>query len=242
MLVIPAVDIREGRCVRLLQGRPDQETVYSDNPVAVAHSWQDQGARFLHVVDLDGAFAGEPKNLDVIKEITGVLKIPVQVGGGIRTLDTIDKLLNLGVHRVILGTVAINNPRLVGEACRRFGADKIVVGIDSKDGKVAVEGWAATVEKKAGELAREMVDQGVRRVVYTNTSLDGTLSGVDVESTVELARETGLQVIASGGVSSVEDIKRLKAAGVANIEGVILGKSLYSGAIRLSEALAVAEG
>ncbi len=242
MLVIPAIDIREGRCVRLLQGRLEDETVYSDSPVAMAHSWQDQGAKYLHLVDLDGAFAGKPKNLDAVKEIINVINIPAQLGGGIRDLKTIERFLDIGIDRVILGTVAINNPGLVGEACEEFGPERIVVGIDSKDGNVAVEGWAATVEKKVEQLAAEMVDQGVERIVYTNTSLDGTLSGVDVEATAQLAKSSGLKVIASGGVSSVADIIRLKETGITQIEGVILGKALYSEAITLEEALAAAEG
>ncbi len=241
MLVIPAIDIREGRCVRLFQGKLDQETVYSHDPAAVAVMWQEQGAKYLHLVDLDGAFAGEPKNMAVVREIINAVDIPVQLGGGIRTPTTVEKLLDLGVDRVILGTVAINDINLVGAVCRRFGAEKIVVGIDSKGGKVAVEGWATTVEKEAVTLAREISEQGVRRIVYTNTSLDGTLSGVDVEATAALAEKTGLKVIASGGAASVNDIRRLKETG-AGIEGVILGKALYSGAVSLPEALAEAEG
>ncbi|WP_366922842.1 1-(5-phosphoribosyl)-5-[(5-phosphoribosylamino)methylideneamino]imidazole-4-carboxamide isomerase [Metallumcola ferriviriculae] len=241
MLVIPAIDLREGRCVRLFQGKLDQETTYSHDPAEVALTWQEQGAKYLHLVDLDGAFAGEPKNMETVQRIIEAINIPVQLGGGIRTLSTVERLLKLGVDRVIFGTAAINNPDMVADACRQFGSERIVVGIDSKDGLVAVEGWATTVEKEALTLAHEIQKKGITRVVYTNTSLDGTLSGVDVKATADLAQKTGLKVIASGGVASAADIKNLKNTGV-DIEGVILGKALYSGAITLPEALAEAEG
>ncbi|GAW91553.1 1-(5-phosphoribosyl)-5-[(5-phosphoribosylamino)methylideneamino]imidazole-4-carboxamide isomerase [Calderihabitans maritimus] len=240
MLVIPAIDVREGKCVRLVQGKLDEETVYSDHPVAVAHSWQDLGAKWLHVVDLDGAFAGRPKNLEVVREIIDTVKIPVQFGGGVRKLDTIEELLSIGVARVILGTIAIIEPALVEYACKRWG-DRIVVGIDSKDGLVAIEGWEATVEKQALDLALEMKDRGVERIVFTDTRRDGTLRGPNIESTRKMAKGSGLKVIASGGVSSLEDIKRLKELEPEGVEGVILGKALYSGKVSLEEAIAVAE-
>ncbi len=241
MLVIPAIDLREGRCVRLYQGRLEDETVFSDDPVAVACGWAEMGAAMLHLVDLDGAFAGAPRNLEVIQAIVGEVDIPVQVGGGIRSMETIVRLLDLGVARVILGTAAISHPDLVAEACQAFG-EAIVVGIDSKYGKVAVEGWAATVEKTALELAREVRALGVTRVIYTDTRRDGTMAGPNLEKTAELAINSGLKIIASGGVATLNDIRLVADLEPLGVEGVILGKSLYTGSINLREALAVAAG
>lgn len=241
MIIFPAIDLRAGKAVRLLQGDPDKQTVFSDHPLAVAHSWQDRGARFLHLVDLDGAFAGKPQNLDVIKEIAALLSIPVQVGGGIRDLATVEELLNLGVARVILGTTAISKPQMVEEAVKQFG-DKIVVGIDGKDGKVAIEGWENTVEKTVLELALEMREIGVQRIVFTDTRLDGMMKGPNIASTKDIAVKSGLKVIASGGVSSLDDIRALKELEAFGVEGVITGKAIYTGAFSLEDALAVAEG
>ncbi|KKM10379.1 1-(5-phosphoribosyl)-5-[(5-phosphoribosylamino)methylideneamino] imidazole-4-carboxamide isomerase [Clostridiales bacterium PH28_bin88] len=241
MLIIPAIDLREGRCVRLYQGRPEEETVFSEDPVAVARSWEELGAPMLHVVDLDGAFAGTPRNLDVVRAIVDSVSIPVQLGGGIRTLESIRQALELGVNRVILGTVAISDPRLVAEACRRHGA-QVLVGIDSKGGKVAVEGWAATVEKTALDLAKEMRHLGIQRVVYTDTRRDGTMAGPNLQATREVAESSGLRVIASGGMSSLEDVRAVASLEPSGVEGVILGKALYTGAISLPEALGIARG
>jgi phosphoribosylformimino-5-aminoimidazole carboxamide ribotide isomerase len=241
MLLIPAVDLREGKCVRLIEGRLDQETVYSDEPAAMAALWQEQGARMLHVVDLDGAFAGAPKNLDVIKEILARVEIPVQVGGGIRRMETIDLLLGMGVARVVLGTAAALEPELVARACEKYG-EAIVAGIDGRNGKVAIEGWAVTVEKGTTELALEMKELGVKRVIFTDIRRDGKLSGPNLEATGALAKDTGLKVIASGGVSSLEDLRILRDMESKGVEAVIMGKALYSGAVDLREALAVAEG
>jgi len=239
MLIIPAIDLRLGKCVRLVRGLPEQETIYSEDPVKTACSWEEQGARWLHVVDLDGAFTGSPQNVDVVKKIVKAVNIPVQVGGGIRDLDYIKKLLDFGVARVIVGTIAIIRPELVEDACRLYG-EAVAVGIDAKKGRVAIEGWGVTAEKSAVELAREMSRIGVKRVVFTDVKRDGTLTGPNVQATEELARATGLKVIASGGVSSVEDLKALKAIEHVGVEAVIVGKALYSGSITLKEAIAVA--
>ncbi|MCL6635262.1 MAG: 1-(5-phosphoribosyl)-5-[(5-phosphoribosylamino)methylideneamino]imidazole-4-carboxamide isomerase [Peptococcaceae bacterium] len=238
MLIIPAIDLRAGKCVRLVEGRLDRETVYSDNPVAMARHWQDQGARYLHLVDLDGAFAGAPKNLDVIKEILAAVAIPVQVGGGIRNLDAVERLLDLGASRVILGTVAILKPEMVAEACSRFG-EAILVGIDSKGGRVAIEGWGVTVQKGTVELANEMKELGVRRIVFTDIRRDGTLKGPNTAATAELARATGLKIIASGGVSVPDDLRAIKELEPFGVDAVIIGKALYAGTVTLSDALAI---
>lgn len=241
MLIIPAIDLREGKCVRLVEGRLDQETVYSDDPVAMAALWQAQGGRMLHVVDLDGAFSGAPKNLEVIREILDAVNIPVQVGGGIRDLETIERLLELGAARVILGTVAILKPQLVSDACARFG-EAVLVGIDGRNGRVAIEGWGVTVDKGTIELAREMKDLGIKRVVFTDIRRDGTLQGPNLEATGELARATGLKVVASGGVSTADDLRSLKKLESTGVDSVIMGKALYAGTVTMSEALAIAAG
>ncbi len=241
MLIIPAIDLREGKCVRLVEGRLDQETVYSDEPAAMAALWQDQGARMLHVVDLDGAFSGSPKNIEVIKEILAAVDIPIQVGGGIRSMDTVESLLDLGAARVILGTAAILKPELVSEACARYG-EAVLVGIDGRNGRVAIEGWGLIADKGTVELALEMKEQGVQRVVFTDVRRDGTLKGPNLEATGELARATGLKVIASGGVSTTGDLRSLKTMEHLGVDSVIMGKALYSGAVSLKEALAIAEG
>jgi phosphoribosylformimino-5-aminoimidazole carboxamide ribotide isomerase len=239
MKLFPAIDIRGGKCVRLLKGDFDQETVFSDSPAEMAAQWESQGAEFLHLVDLDGARAGKPKNLATVKAILEKVKIPVELGGGIRTLDHIEEVLNLGVRRVILGSVAVHDPALVKAACEKYG-DRVVVGIDAKDGMVAVEGWAETSNLEAPVLGKMMAAAGVKTIIYTDISRDGTLSGVNVEATVEMARRSGLEVVASGGVKSIEDIHALKAYEKEGIAGAILGKSLYMHTLDLKEALAVA--
>jgi phosphoribosylformimino-5-aminoimidazole carboxamide ribotide isomerase len=241
MLIIPAIDLRAGKCVRLVEGKLDRMTVYSDDPVAVARMWEGSGARYLHVVDLDGAFAGTPRNLETIGDIIRAVNIPVQVGGGIRDLQTVEKLLQMGVSRVILGTVAILNPALVAEACARFG-DHIVVGIDARDGKVAIEGWGLTAEKDALELAGEVYRMGVNRVIFTDISRDGTLKGPNLEAIKKLVQASKLKVIASGGVSTIEDIIALSQLESMGVEGVIIGKALYAGTVSFDEALAVGGG
>lgn len=225
--------------MRLLKGDFEQETVFSDSPAAMAEKWQSQGAGFLHLVDLDGARAGEPRNLAAVKGILASVSVSVELGGGIRDLITIEKVLALGVSRVILGSVAVREPELVREACERFG-DQVVVGIDAKDGMVAVAGWSETSEITAVELAVKMAEAGVKTVIYTDISRDGTLSGVNVEATAELARVSGLSVVASGGVRDLADIRALKEHEAEGISGAILGKSLYMETLKLPEALAIA--
>lgn len=242
MLIFPAVDLKEGKAVRLLQGRMEAATVYADDPVAVAQDFARQGAEYLHVVDLNGAFAGEPVNDEVIKKIVSSVSLKVQVGGGIRTLERVVELLKLGVERVILGTVAVRDPDLVEEAVQRYG-ERIVVGIDAKDGRVAVQGWAETTDLGVMELALAMKKVGVKRVIFTDIARDGMLQGVNVDSTARLAQATGLAVIASGGIAGLEDLTKLRAQadqGVL-IEGAIVGKALYAGAFTLEEAFAAVE-
>ena len=236
MIIFPAIDLRDGKCVRLIQGDFDKETVYSDDPQATALKWQNMGAKFLHIVDLDGARAGSPQNLDAIKKILDAVKIPIEVGGGIRTLNDAEKLLNLGVRRVILGSVAVENISLVEEAVKKFG-DKIVVGIDARDGLVAVHGWEKSSAVKVGDLAKKIVAAGVRTIIYTDISKDGMLSGVDAKIFSELQNYSGAEIIASGGVKSLEDIRALKSA---KISGVIVGKAIYSGALDLKSAIELA--
>ncbi len=241
MIVLPAIDLRGGKCVRLVKGDFSRETVFSDQPEEMAAKWQSQGAEYLHLVDLDGAREGSPQHLFVIKHVLEAVNIPVELGGGIRTMDHIETMLNLGVARVILGSVAVRDPELVREACMEFG-DRIVVGIDAKDGIVAVDGWGVSGNVEASELAGRMGDVGVRTIIYTDISRDGTLSGVNVEATAQLARTAGVSVIASGGVGSLADIEALKEKEQDGISGVILGKAIYTGAIELPEAIAVAGG
>ncbi|MBW2505135.1 MAG: 1-(5-phosphoribosyl)-5-[(5-phosphoribosylamino)methylideneamino]imidazole-4-carboxamide isomerase [Deltaproteobacteria bacterium] len=238
MIVIPAIDLKDGKCVRLEQGLMERDTVYSDDPAAMALHWQNEGGELLHLVDLDGAFAGKPKNQDAIKAIVDTISIPLELGGGIRDLQTIEAYLDLGVGRVILGTVAKEQPSLVAEACRAFPG-RIVVGIDAKEGLVAVRGWAEVTEKKATELAQEMEAFGVAAIIYTDIARDGMMQGPNLEATKALAEAISIPVIASGGVSRLEDIHNLLAIESSGIEGVITGKAIYSGALNLREAIAL---
>jgi phosphoribosylformimino-5-aminoimidazole carboxamide ribotide isomerase len=238
MLVIPAIDLKDGVCVRLEQGLMERDTVFNDNPAAQALEWQNQGAELLHIVDLDGAFAGEPKNRAAIEAILKAISIPAQLGGGIRDLATIEAYLSLGLSRVIIGTAAQRNPELVREACARFPG-KIVVGIDAKDGMVAVQGWAEVTDITAVELARKFEDCGVTAIIYTDISRDGMLQGPNLEATQALAESVAIPVIASGGVSSLKDIERLMTIEQSGVTGVITGKAIYTGAIRLGEAIAL---
>lgn len=239
MLIFPAIDIRGGKCVRLLKGDFAQETVFSDDPAAMARKWQQQGAQFLHLVDLDGALAGKSQNLATVRAILAVVTIPVELGGGIRTMANIDEVLALGVRRVILGSVAVHNPDLVKAACAKYG-NRVVVGIDAKDGIVAVDGWGVSGNVQVGSLAKAMAEAGVRTIIYTDIARDGTLEGVNVEATARLARESGIRIVASGGVKSVEDIRALKPYEKNGIEGVIVGKSIYMGTLDLQEAIEIA--
>lgn len=239
MIIFPAIDIRGGKCVRLLKGDFAKETVFSDKPEDMAKKWQAQGAEFLHLVDLDGALKGKSQNLATVEKILAAVDIPVELGGGIRTMENIDEVLKLGVRRVILGSVAVRSPELVKEACAKYG-DRIVVGIDAKDGIVAVDGWGVSGNVEATALAKEMKKAGVKTIIYTDISRDGTLAGVNVEATAKLARESGVNIVASGGVKSIDDIKALKPYEKDGIEGVIVGKSIYMGTLDLAEAIAIA--
>ena len=238
MIVIPAIDLKEGRCVRLEQGLMEKDTVYSDDPAGQALSWQEQGGELLHIVDLDGAFAGVPRNREAIRAIVEAVSVPTELGGGIRDLATIEAYLELGIGRVILGTVAKENPALVAEACRLFPG-RIVVGIDAKDGLVAVRGWADVTEKRATDLAKEMEGYGVEAIIYTDIARDGMMQGPNIEATRQLAEAISVPVIASGGVSSLDDIARLMTVESAGVTGVITGKAIYTGSLDLREAVAL---
>ena len=239
MEVIPAIDLKAGRCVRLFQGDFRQETVFSDDPLAMARSWQEQGAPRLHLVDLDGAAQGTPANLPVIEAIVSELSIPVQVGGGIRSRDTAAALLAAGVSQVVVGTAAIENPALVADLCREYGGGRVIVAVDARDGMVAIKGWTEDSRITALALARQMADLGVPRLLYTDISRDGTLTAPNFAANAELVEKTGLRVQASGGVASLEHIRQLAPTGA---EGVIIGTALYRQTINLPEALAAAGG
>ena len=242
MIIFPAIDIRGGKCVRLIKGDFNQETVFSDRPEIMAKKWQDEGGKYLHLVDLDGALAGKSQNLATVEMILKTVDIPVELGGGIRTMENIETVLDMGVSRVILGSVAVKNPQLIKDACKKYGSERIVVGIDAKDGIVAVDGWGVSGNVEAKELAKKMALGGVKHIIYTDISRDGTLSGVNAQATAEIARYSGVKVVASGGVSSIEDIKLLKQYAADGIEGVIVGKSIYTGSLSLPEALKIAKG
>jgi phosphoribosylformimino-5-aminoimidazole carboxamide ribotide isomerase len=240
MLVIPAIDIRDGKCVRLVEGKLENETIYSDDPAEMGRKWESMGAKFLHLVDLDGAFRGKPWNRRVIEDILRAVNIPAELGGGVRDLDTIAIYLDMGINRVILGTAAIVEPKLIEQACKKFGSDKIILGVDAKDGMVATHGWDTTATKTAVDLANEMKQLGVERIIYTDIRRDGTLKGPNIESTKDLAVKTGLKVIASGGVSCADDIRAIKAVEPFGVDSVITGKALYDGRLDLREALEAA--
>lgn len=237
MHIIPAIDIKNGQCVRLYQGDYSKVTVFSDDPVEMALRWQREGARFLHVVDLDGADSGTPRNLEVVVDIVRTVDMAVEVGGGIRSLGVVESLLDKSVARVILGTAAVESAEMVREACAYWG-DRIVVGIDARDGLVAVRGWKKTSKVSALDLARNMVSLGVRRFIYTDISRDGTLTEPNYRAVAEFVGAVGAPVIASGGISSIEQIEPLHATGV---EGVIVGRALYTGSFDLAKAIKLTE-
>ncbi len=238
MIIIPAVDIKGGRCVRLLQGRLDAETVFSDDPAAMARRWADLGARLIHVVDLDGAVEKRPVNTEAIRSILSSVDADVQVGGGIRDLATVEGCIEMGVSRVIIGTEAIRNPGFVREACRAF-PDRIVVGIDARNGWVAVEGWTETTRTQAVDLARRFEDSGVAAINFTDIHRDGMQTGPNLEETRRLAEAVSVPVVASGGVSTLEDIRGLMPLASAGVVGVITGRALYTGSLDLGEALSL---
>ncbi|MBN8183546.1 1-(5-phosphoribosyl)-5-[(5-phosphoribosylamino)methylideneamino]imidazole-4-carboxamide isomerase [Roseibium aggregatum] len=236
MILFPAIDLKDGQCVRLKLGDMDQATVFNDNPGAQARAFEDQGFEWLHVVDLNGAFAGESVNGAAVDAILGATKNPVQLGGGIRTLEHIETWLDKGISRVILGTVAVRDPDLVKEACRKFPG-KVAVGIDAKGGYVAVEGWAETSELTAVDLARQFEDAGVAAIIYTDIDRDGVLKGLNIPSTLDLARAVSIPVIASGGLASIDDIHRLLEPDCTILEGAISGRALYDGRLDPKEAM-----
>jgi len=237
MILIPAIDLKQGRCVRLRQGRMDDATVFSDDPAAMARQWREQGAQRLHVVDLDGAFDGKPKNADSIQVITAALPdFTVQVGGGIRNTETIQAYLDAGVDYVIIGSQAVRDPDFVKQACRQFPGT-VIVGIDVRDGKVAVEGWSQLSTVDAIGFAKQFADDGVQAIVYTDISKDGMMQGVNVAATLNMARSIPIPVIASGGVSTMADIEALYHVCAEGIMGAIIGRALYEGSIDLPGAL-----
>lgn len=234
MIIIPAIDLKDGSCVRLLQGRKEDATVYSDDPGSTAKKWESCGARLLHVVDLDGAFTGDQKNIESIRRIRESVGMDIEVGGGIRDMDRIDLLASIGINRIILGTIAIEKPELVKEACKKYPG-RIIVGIDAKNGLVAVKGWVEVTGVQAKDLALQMQERGVAGVIYTDISKDGMMSGPNIEATGEMVGSLSIPVIASGGISSLDDIKNLLK--IKGVWGAITGKALYSGAIDLKEAI-----
>ncbi|MBI3031004.1 MAG: 1-(5-phosphoribosyl)-5-[(5-phosphoribosylamino)methylideneamino]imidazole-4-carboxamide isomerase [Candidatus Rokubacteria bacterium] len=235
MMVIPAVDLRGGRCVRLRQGRPEAETVFSGDPLAVARAWVQQGAPRLHVVDLDGAFAGTPKQLGLIEELARSIPVPVEAGGGLRSLEAVETLLASGARWAMLGTRAALDPPFLEEACRRF-AGRIIVAVDASDGRVAVDGWTQRLDIPAVDLARRAAQVGAAEILYTDIARDGTETGPNLSSTAAVAAAAGLPLLASGGVGSLEDLRRL--AGIPGVIGAVVGRALYTGAVDLKQALA----
>jgi phosphoribosylformimino-5-aminoimidazole carboxamide ribotide isomerase len=238
MILFPAIDLKDGNCVRLKLGLMDQATVFNDNPGSQAKSFADAGAQWIHVVDLNGAFAGRPVNADAVQAILDAVDVPVQLGGGIRDMATIENWLSRGLSRVILGTVALRDPQLVKDACKRFPG-QVAVGIDAKGGRVAVEGWAETADITVTELALKFEDAGAAAIIYTDIDRDGVLSGPNVEATAALAKAISTPVIASGGVSSLDDLRALKAVASSGIAGVISGRAIYDGRIDVAQAIAL---
>lgn len=237
MIIYPAIDLKDGQCVRLVQGKKEDKTVYSDTPGQLARSFQDQGAEFLHVVDLDGAFEGGPRNLKAITEIALSIKIPFQVGGGLRTRGDVDRLLAMGASRVIIGTRAVENAAFMEDLLKHYGPKKIVLGIDARDGMVAIEGWIENSSLQALEFGKIMRKMGVETAIFTDISQDGLMQGPNLASIEKMARTTKLKIIASGGVSTVENIKALKQMESLGVTGAIVGKALYEGKISIPEAL-----
>jgi len=238
VILFPAIDLKEGRCVRLIQGDMAQATVFSDSPADQAASFERQGFEWLHIVDLDGAFAGKPVNAEAVRTIVRRINLPIQLGGGIRDIRTVENWLEAGIRRVIIGTAAVKDPSFVREAARRFPG-RVAVGIDARDGRVAVDGWASLSEMSAEELGLRFQDAGVAAIIYTDISRDGLLKGLNIESTLTLANALNIPVIASGGLASIEDIERLTQPDCEVLEGAISGRALYDGRLDPAEALAL---
>jgi len=236
MLIIPAIDLKDGKCVRLRQGRMDDSTVFSDNPVNMAAKWVDAGCRRLHLVDLNGAFAGEPVNGAIVRDIAKAYPdLPIQIGGGIRSAETIEAYLEAGVSHVIIGTKAVKEPEFVTQMCKAFPGN-IIVGLDAQDGRVAIDGWAEVTDVMAVDLAKRFCDDGVSSIVYTDIARDGMMQGVNVEATVDLAVQGGIPVIASGGVTNIDDIRALAAVADKGILGAITGRAIYEGTLDVAQA------
>ena len=233
--IIPAIDLKSGKCVRLRQGLANEETVYSDSPVEMAHHWVKEGGRFLHVVDLDGAFQGTPVHTDVLREICAAIDIPVEIGGGIRTDKDIENLLATGVTRVILGTRACEHPEELARLVGKFGGERIAVGIDARDGKVQTKGWVETTDVEAVDLAKQVDEAGVGTIIYTDTSRDGMLDGVNAFEMGKICSAVSCEVVASGGVSTPEDMKRLSMLNCENLTGAIVGKALYEETVTVKQ-------
>jgi phosphoribosylformimino-5-aminoimidazole carboxamide ribotide isomerase len=240
MIIIPAVDIKNGKCVRLYQGRMDAETIFSDDPSAMAKRWADEGAEIVHVVDLDGAIEKIPRNLDSIQRIIDRITAHVQVGGGIRNEETVKMFFEMGVKRVVIGTEAIQNPKFVKDACKAFPG-QIVVGIDARDGMVAIEGWTKTTQIEALELAKQFEDCGVAAINFTDIHRDGMKTGPNIDETRRFAEAVSIPVVASGGVSTIKDIQNLMALEAVGVIGVITGRALYSGSLNLKEAIKISK-
>lgn len=241
MLIIPAIDLKDGACVRLKQGRMDDDTVFSNDPIGVAAQWVEQGARRLHLVDLNGAFAGTPVNGEIVQAIAKRWpQLPIQIGGGIRSLETIEAYVQAGVSWVILGTKAVKEPSFVREACQAFPS-KIIVGIDAKDGWVATDGWAEVSSVQAVDLAKQFKSDGISAIVYTDIARDGMMQGVNVDATAKLARDSGLPIIASGGVTNLDDVRGLLRVRADGVIGTITGRAIYEGTLDLAEAQVLAD-
>ncbi len=241
MLIIPAIDLKDGKCVRLRQGRMDDSTVFSDNPVDMAAKWVDAGCRRLHLVDLNGAFAGKPVNGEIVQEIAKAYpELPIQIGGGIRSAEIIEAYLAAGVSQVIIGTKAVKQPEFVTEMCKAFPGH-IIVGLDAQDGRVAIDGWAEVTDVMAVDLAKRFRDDGVSSIVYTDIARDGMMQGVNVEATVDLAKQGGIPVIASGGVTNIDDIRALAEVADKGIFGAITGRAIYEGTLDVAEAQALSD-
>ena len=241
MLLIPAIDLKEGKCVRLKQGDMEQTTIFSDSPVEVARRWVEAGARRLHVVDLDGAFRGEPMNADVIHQIAETFpELPIQVGGGIRNESTVDVYIQAGVRFVIIGTQAVKEPHFISDMCAEFSTH-IIVGLDARDGKVATDGWSKLSKHDAVDMAQHFEEDGVEAIVYTDIARDGMMKGVNIEATVELAESINIPVIASGGIQNIENVKKLAKVSEAGIIGAITGRAIYEGTMDFAEAQSAAD-